>query len=92
MMRSITYHSPVGPAFANAQDEFANNLLPFRGMRDFGMELDTEEGLRLVRDSSVRSCGCLSNHAEAGRKSGDLVAMRHPDLSKRRQGAILPAR
>lgn len=52
---------------------------PGRGdERDFGVELDAEDGLRLVGDAGVRRVGGRRDGAEALGELAKLVTVAHP--------------
>ncbi len=65
---------------ADAKHEACENLVAVWRVRDFRVELDTVEGLRVVRDCSERRVLCASHDMELRGRRRELVAIRNPHL------------
>jgi len=75
-----THHAPSGLDLTDVLDESSNNLLSFRAVGDFRVELNTVDRFCFVGDSSVRGSRGGSNGGEVGWERRKLIAMAHPDL------------
>ena len=71
---------PVLRAAADVEDEVLEDAGALRRVDHLGMELHAVEPARGVFDSRGFAGGCRGEDAEARRRRGHHIAMRHPDL------------
>ena len=76
----MTHHAPAALDATDVLDESSNDLLSFRAVRDFRVELDTVDWLRLVGNGGVGGSGGRGNGGEVRWERRELVTVAHPDL------------
>ncbi len=73
-------HGPVAGEAADAMDEVGDKLAAVGRVDHLGVELGAVEPALFVGDDREGRAVADGDDLEAGRKSGDLVAVAHPDL------------
>ena len=73
-------HGPFAPAAADAVDEIGEDFPPARRVRHFGVKLQPEKFPRRVLDGRELRIVRSGDGLEAPGNSGELVAVRIPDL------------
>ena len=76
------HHSPVGFAAADIAYEAGDDFLPARGVRHFGVKLNTIKRFRVMRYGSIGGGLRMTDDMKVWRWRGELIPVRHPHLKK----------